>query len=217
MKIAAHAAYPFDQDVVRNGDGWCAGISVALITHLRENAADQPVSPLQAMLDTRQYVDLLRASADRSMFIYPRVGFGPFRSTLARLQNTFDYIDAIPGRGIFAFRGSGIALMALRCDDWPEDDFGRAFVVGPCTWRRPRINHAGVIAWMGNEVFVFDPNVGAVLATWQAESPEDNPQYAVDHLLAQLYGVFDDWGNRYAARIITAKCIAESCLPFGRA
>lgn len=214
MQVFVNASFRFDQDAVQKDGGWCAGISIATLTHLLENSSDSSsISPEAAFLQSSNYLHTLCASYD-SMAGSAKHGFHAFRHHLELAQQTFEWIPAIKGEYVWEFGDAGVAVLLLRYDTWLGDGYGDAFHPGPAPWAT-RANHAGIAVWRANRAFIFDPNCGGMCVRWQFDQLREKVPDLIDAVLARMYSICFGPQTRKMARIYGAKYVMPAVLPFG--
>lgn len=214
MAINRISDFYFSQYYMQDEGGWCAGISVAMITHFYENLGENAAftSPIDAYFQANAYKSLLRASYDK----FQRENVMPsYRRSIKILQNAYERPPFFGGRGSYEYNFSspGTAFLNLYVKD-PSDDtemggrFDSRFSFSSGT-----SDHAGVAVWQENTAFLFDPNCGGMLYTWGQESFEA----AADRALTSLYNRYDRYRGRRRAMIISAERLDPATLPYGRA
>jgi len=192
-------------------------LSLAITAHLMENTPPPGlITPTVAFLQTRQYLETVRASWDGTRGC-ATPGFDAFRGNLEDLQREFEILAHARGTYVSDFSGAGMAMMLLAFGQWRSDNYGGMFGATPNTWRTGA-NHAGLVVWSPSEAFVFDPNCGGMHVRWLCNStPRETPQLGIDVILARLAGAFDGASNKVMSRLLGAKRLSPSVLPFGRA
>jgi hypothetical protein len=215
MSIAVESEFRFSQYFMQDDGGWCAGISIAVITHLHENAVGGAVNPMNACMETKDYVGFLRGSYDK---ITGRTapGMRPFRNAIRQLQRPFDgpFEGKPDGTYLYEFGAQGIGLLRLRVLEPADGAYGSDFLSWYST---DSSNHAGVAVWTpAGRVFLFDPNCGGLLFRWALSDQVGSFPVAVDMALRHLYGLYDRMRGARTARLVSVQQLDPNGLPYGR-
>jgi hypothetical protein len=164
-----------------NHNGWCMGISLAVLAHLYvNNDFCRKFSAMDAFEKTMAYTSVLNLTYDKKLERAIE-GFSTFRT---RLQE----VNSSPGVTVNTSSLStgptarllGMAYIRER-RRIPHGSMYRRLSV-----QSKAAHHCGVIVWDANDAFVFDPNVGGVLFRWSPAKITRLPQ-AVDMLLERRY------------------------------
>lgn len=163
--------FPFRQRSVTSTDGCCAGISLALMANLRQEAA---VTPAHAFMQARRFVATMLKGRNPLRRLLNADG-QRLRELVHHLQDQhlFRFIGA---RRIRDFHGTGTAMLELQPGRWGTA-FGQGFGTASTAL------HAGVLLWQDQQAFVFDPNFGGL--HFDTHSPHVSA-HAVDEAFAHL-------------------------------
>ncbi|RDA61890.1 hypothetical protein DVH07_18240 [Hafnia paralvei] len=210
MKIIQKKSFKFSQYRIQNSGGWCYGISAAIITHLRENI-DGVISPEQAFNYVEIYSKMLTASYNKVMSSVTH-GFYKLRKNILSIQNELNSPFHTPGSYVYNFNKCGIFLLLVNVDNLPHS-FGENFQ-GRFSFFGQRANHAGVIIFAPDEIFIFDPNCGGVLFSWAGDNHSENMPVIIDMMLEQMYCLYDRMKGGRKAKIVS--CITLDNPYFGK-
>lgn len=75
-------------------------------------------------------------------------------------------------------------------------------------------NHAGVIIWAPDEIFIFDPNCGGVLFSWTGDNHSESMPVIIDMMLEQMYCLYDRMKGARKAKVVS--CITLEQPYFGK-
>lgn len=191
MPIYVHRHFHFDQHFVQDAQsqGWCAGISMALLTHLQECQDRRDLAVERCHDLAHAYVRLLGASTDPVQRMGCTPSFGAFRDNIAGVQELYHFA-AYRSRHVDPTQERGRALLALSLAQHHGVGDGALFRAPDHDIPTPQTasaNHCGMIVWHAQRMFVFDPNTGGCTVTWLAPGPEEPRVAAVDQTLAWLH------------------------------
>lgn len=216
MPIQVVSEFRFNQFLAQDDGGWCAGISIALITHLYENLGEglHYVTPSRAYEQAAQYIDILRASYNK-ITGRAQPGMQGFRAGIRDIQRPFDFGGGptLAGDYEYDFTTPGTAFLRLYVYDPAHvggfgADFQAWYSMGGGS------NHAGMAVWNpAGTVFLFDPNCGGLLFRWAGYG---SMPAALDAALADMYTRHDRLRGARAARVLSAQRLDPTTLPYGR-
>lgn len=210
MKIIQKKSFKFSQYRIQNSGGWCYGISAAVITHLMENI-NGVISPNQAFNYSQFYAKTLNASYNKAMnFVTP--GFNELRRSILSIQNELNSPFKTPGSYIYNFRRCGICLLLVKVDNVPHR-YGE-FFQGRFSFFGQSANHADVIIWAPDEIFIFDPNCGGVLFSWAGSENSESMPVIIDMMLEQMYCLYDRMKGIRKANVVS--CLTLDKPYFGK-
>jgi hypothetical protein len=219
MPVHAKSQFRFSQYYVQDDGGWCAGISLALITHLYENLPDGVayVMPAKAFVEAQQYVTLLKGTYNK---ITGRAEpwAQSFRQPIRNLQRPFDVgsSGSLPGASYeYTFATPGTAFLNLVVQQPRDTNYGNQFQ----SWYSlgGGSNHAGVAVWTpAREIFIFDPNCGGMLCSWQPCHEVDSVPTAIDKALELMYVSSDRMRGLRSGKLVSAQRPDVNTLPYGR-
>ncbi|OKV08673.1 hypothetical protein [Escherichia coli] len=210
MKIIQKKSFKFSQYRIQNSGGGCYGISAAIITHLRENI-DGVIHPSQAYSYSEVYSKVLNASYNKVMnSVTP--GFYELRRSILSIQNELNSPFNTTGSYVYNFNRCGICLLLVKVDNLPYG-YGENFQ-GRFSFFGQSANHAGVIIWAPDEIFIFDPNCGGVLFAWNGDNYSESMPVIIDMMLEQMYCLYDRMKGARKAKIVS--CITLEPPYFGK-
>lgn len=210
MNIIQKKSFKFSQYRIQNSGGWCYGISAAIITHIRENI-NGIISPSQAYNYIESYSKTLNASYNKAMnAVTP--GFYELRRSILSIQNELCSPFNTPGRYVYNFKRCETCLLLVKVDSLPHS-YGENFQ-GRFSFFGKIANHAGVIIWAPDEVFIFDPNCGGVLFSWSGDNNSANIPVIIDMMLEQMYCLYDRMKGARKAKVVS--CITLEHPYFGK-
>ena len=210
MNIIQKKSFKFSQYRIQNSGGWCYGISAAIITHLRENI-DGVIHPCQAYNYSEVYSKMLNTSYNKVMnSVTP--GFYDLRRSILSIQDELNNQSSPPGSYVYNFNKCGICLLLVNVDSLPHS-YGESFQ-GRLSFFGQTANHAGVIIWVPDEIFIFDPNCGGVLFSWTGGNYSISMPVIIDMMLEQMYCLYDRMKGGRKAKVVS--CITLEQLYFGK-
>ncbi len=210
MNILQKKLFTFSQYRIQNSGGWCYGISASLLTYLYENI-EGIITPERAYSYAESYAKMLSASYNKLMSsVTP--GFHALRKNILSTQNELNNPFKTPGKYIYDFNGNGAGLLMVNVDELHRhygEMFQRRFSFFGST-----PNHAGMMVWAPSETFIFDPNCGGVLFSWDNDADSTSMPCIIDMMLEQMYCLYDRLKGSRKARVVS--CIELETPFFGR-
>lgn len=210
MNIIQKRSFLFSQYRIQNSGGWCYGISAALITHLHENIQGV-ILPHEAYGHAESYARMLNASYNKITSSVTH-GFHEIRKNISSIQKELNNPFNTPGQYIYNFNRHGVCLLLVNVDSSPCN-YGKTFQ-GRFSFFGQRANHAGVIIWAPFEIFIFDPNCGGVLFSWDGGNNSENMPLIIDMMLEQMYCLYDRMKGDRKAKVVS--CITLDNPFYGR-
>lgn len=210
MNIIQKRSFRFSQYALQNNGGWCYGISTAILTHLHENI-DGVISPNEAYGYTETYARMLKSSYNKVISsITP--GFHALRKSIFAIQNDQNNPFKKPGANVYSFDRCGSCVLLVNINS-SNLGYGDLFQ-GRFSFFSEPANHAAVIIWAPNEIFIFDPNCGGVLFTWNGGDSSQSMPIIIDMMLEQMYCLYDRMQGARKANAVSGLILDKLC--FGR-
>lgn len=213
--MIVNSEFKFSQYRWQNDGGWCSGISWAILIHLYEN--DPTFSNLQDCYNqTEQYVSMLKTYNKITGSTIP--GMTGIRNSIHALQYPYNFNFLGAGRATgtyeYNFITAGSAMLNLRITEPCDHNDGNYFQSMFDFISSPG-NHTGVAVWDNNRnMFLFDPNCGGALISWNQQDVDNYPE-AIDWGLRYLYRIYDRMRGTRCAKIVNALRLDANSLVAG--
>lgn len=210
MNLTVLGEFKYMQFYAQSQGGWCGGVSEAALAYIAQNL-DAPYQPADAMGFLKDFVAMVSFGYDR---ITNRVApstptiFMDMRRDVFVRQAKYDAPEflstATPGSWVTSFAGTGWAYLRLYVSDKavgeikPGSHWATGFFDGT-------VNHAGCVIWYGNEVCLFDPNVGGIRYTFTPNGGAADFTEAIDWALGLMYQKNDRMKGARSCHVVSAK------------
>jgi hypothetical protein len=207
MPLLEHKTFNFSQYFIfdlNKCDGWCAGISVALILHLQECFPGYKDNyPLEEVFShAKDYADMLRSSFS-SYENKSTLGSSGLRESIEKFQRLYEKDAGTPGSWEYDFSRRGVFLINLKASE-THQAYGSQYISRYNFWSSS--DHAGMlVTGEGNRFFVFDPNAGGGIFSWSQCREIPNIKSAIDKALDILYKKNDRLRGQRIVRLNAAK------------